>query len=241
MFLFSTVSTAAHEVVSGDGSVDLIIEDQLHKHELPATVTRPETTATVTQTPSMNLNTQNGDPTAANMPNVTRQIEGEAVKAKKSSTITTARAILPTSMPLTTTMSPSINSTTIAALAVPHLARVTHLQRGPNLAGMKLQLKQAHNLQRRPKNKVSLIPDPDLKKMNLKRGAVIYRCFSSGFVVYRDLQGHISKHRWSCYTQLIWQKRRCLDERPERQWKSYICDWQLLWKPASGIPWYGHL
>lgn len=125
MFLLSTVSTAAHEVVSGDGSVDLIIEDQLHKHELPATVTRPETTATVTQTPSMNLNTENGDPTPANMPNVTRQIEGEAVKAKKSSTITTARAILPTSMPLTTTMSPSINVTTIATLAVPHLARVT--------------------------------------------------------------------------------------------------------------------
>ncbi len=125
MFLLSTVSTAVHEILSGDGSVDLIIEDQLHKHELPVTATRPETTPTVTQTPSMNLNTQNGDTTAANMPTVTRKIEGEAVKAKKSSTITTARAIMPTSMPLTTTMSPSINATTITTLAVPHLARVT--------------------------------------------------------------------------------------------------------------------
>ncbi|XP_052405196.1 olfactomedin-like protein 2B [Carassius gibelio] len=120
------ISTAAHEVVSGDGSVDLIIEDQLHKHELPATVTRPETASTVTPTPSVNLDTQNGDPTAANMPNITRQIEGETVKAKKSSTTTTARAILPKSMPLTTTMSPSISATTIATpLAVPRLASVT--------------------------------------------------------------------------------------------------------------------
>uniref|UniRef100_A0A673I6B6 Olfactomedin-like protein 2B n=1 Tax=Sinocyclocheilus rhinocerous TaxID=307959 RepID=A0A673I6B6_9TELE len=79
----------AHDVVSGDGSVDLITEDQLHKQEPPASVTRPATAATVTQTPSTNLNTQNEDPTAANMPNVTRQTEEETVKAEKSSTITT--------------------------------------------------------------------------------------------------------------------------------------------------------
>uniref|UniRef100_A0A673H0Z9 Olfactomedin-like protein 2B n=1 Tax=Sinocyclocheilus rhinocerous TaxID=307959 RepID=A0A673H0Z9_9TELE len=161
------ISTAAHEVVSGDGSVDLIIEDQLHKHELPATVTRPETAATVTQTPSVNLNTQNGDPTAANMPNVTSQIEGETVKAKKSSTITTARAVLPTSMPLTTTMSPSINATTIATpLAVPHLASVTAPAKRSKLSW--------------DENKVSLIPDPGLKKTNLKE----------------DLQGHISNNSY---------------------------------------------
>ncbi|XP_016380632.1 olfactomedin-like protein 2B [Sinocyclocheilus rhinocerous] len=70
-------TTAAHDVVSGDGSVDLITEDQLHKQEPPASVTRPATAATVTQTPSTNLNTQNEDPTAANMPNVTRQTEEE--------------------------------------------------------------------------------------------------------------------------------------------------------------------
>uniref|UniRef100_A0A8C1ZYJ6 Olfactomedin-like 2Bb n=1 Tax=Cyprinus carpio TaxID=7962 RepID=A0A8C1ZYJ6_CYPCA len=110
----------AHEVVSSDGSVDLIIEDQLHKQEPSASVTRPGTAATVTQTPSPTLNTQNRDPTAANMPNVTRQ-----TKEEKSSTITTARAILPTSIPLTTMMSPSTNAATATPLVVPQLASVT--------------------------------------------------------------------------------------------------------------------
>ncbi|XP_042627853.1 olfactomedin-like protein 2B [Cyprinus carpio] len=113
-------TTAAHEVVSSDGSVDLIIEDQLHKQEPSASVTRPGTAATVTQTPSPTLNTQNRDPTAANMPNVTRQ-----TKEEKSSTITTARAILPTSIPLTTMMSPSTNAATATPLVVPQLASVT--------------------------------------------------------------------------------------------------------------------
>ncbi|XP_056100645.1 olfactomedin-like protein 2B isoform X1 [Rhinichthys klamathensis goyatoka] len=121
------VATAPHEVVSGDGSVDLIIEDELHKKEPSASVTRPGTPAAVTQTPSMNLNPQNGDPSAANMPNVTKQTKGETVKAKKSGTITTARAILPTAVTLTTTTTPSTNTTSIATpLAVPkQLASVT--------------------------------------------------------------------------------------------------------------------
>ncbi|XP_026101605.1 olfactomedin-like protein 2B [Carassius auratus] len=118
-------TTAAHEVVRGDGSVDLIIEDQLHKQELPASVTRPGTSATVTQTPSTTLNTQNGDPTAAIMPNLTRQTEEDTVKAKKSSTITTARTTLPTSIPLTTIKSPSTKAATSTPLAVPQLASVT--------------------------------------------------------------------------------------------------------------------
>ncbi|KAK7162882.1 hypothetical protein R3I93_007049 [Phoxinus phoxinus] len=121
------VATAAHEVVSGDGSVDLIIEDQLHKQEPSAPVTRPGTLAAVTQTSLMNLIPQNGDPSAANMPNVTKQTKGETVKAKKSGTITTARAILPTSVTLTATTTPSTNTTSIATpLAVPkQLASVT--------------------------------------------------------------------------------------------------------------------
>uniref|UniRef100_A0A8C2EQJ1 Olfactomedin-like 2Bb n=1 Tax=Cyprinus carpio TaxID=7962 RepID=A0A8C2EQJ1_CYPCA len=110
----------AHEVVSSDGSVDLIIEDQLHKQEPSASVTRPGTAATVTQTPSPTHNTQNRDPTAANMPNVTRQ-----TKEEKSSTITTARAILPTSIPLTTMMPPSTSAATTTPLVVPQLASVT--------------------------------------------------------------------------------------------------------------------
>ncbi|XP_026139358.1 olfactomedin-like protein 2B [Carassius auratus] len=118
-------TTAAHEVVRGDGSVDLIIEDQLHKQELPASVTRPGTAATVTQTPSTTLNTQNGDPTAAIMPNLTRQTEEETVKAKKSSTITTTRTVLPTSIPLTTIKSPSTKAASSTPLAVPQLASVT--------------------------------------------------------------------------------------------------------------------
>lgn len=127
MFLLSVVATAAHEVISGDGSMDLIIEDQLHKQEASASVTRPGTPAAVTQTPLMNLNPQNGDPTAANMLNVTKQTKGETVKAKKSGTITTARAILSTSVTLTTTTTPSTNTTSIATpLAVPkQLASVT--------------------------------------------------------------------------------------------------------------------
>ncbi|KAI2667480.1 Olfactomedin-like protein 2B [Labeo rohita] len=123
---FAHIATAAHEVVSGDGSVDLIIEDQIHKQELPASVTTPGTTVAVTQTPPVNLTTQNGHPTAANTPNVTQQTKEETVEAKKSITITTAKAILPTSMPLTTTVSPSTTATTIKTpLAVPHLAGVT--------------------------------------------------------------------------------------------------------------------
>jgi len=124
MFLLSVVATAPHEVVSGDGSVDLIIEDELHKKEPSASVTRPGTPAAVTQTPSMNLNPQNRDPSA---PNVTKETKGETVKAKKSGTITTARAILPTSVTLTTTTTPSTNATSIATpLAVPkQLASVT--------------------------------------------------------------------------------------------------------------------
>ncbi|KAL1280193.1 hypothetical protein QQF64_014793 [Cirrhinus molitorella] len=114
---------AAHEVVSGHGSVDLIIEDQLDKQESPASVTTPKTTVAVTQTPLVNLTTQNGDPTAANKPNVTQQTEVETVEAKKSSTVTTAKA---TSMPLTTTMTPSTTTATITTpLAVPHLASAT--------------------------------------------------------------------------------------------------------------------
>lgn len=125
MFLLSIVATAVHEVVSGEGSVDLIIEDQLHKQEPP--VTRPGTAAAVTQTPLMNLNHLNGDPTAANITNVTKQTKGETVKAKKSGTITTARAILPTSMTLTTTTTTSTKTATIATpLAMPkQLASVT--------------------------------------------------------------------------------------------------------------------
>ncbi|XP_067219282.1 olfactomedin-like protein 2B isoform X1 [Chanodichthys erythropterus] len=116
------IATAVHEVVSGEGSVDLIIEDQLHKQEPP--VTRPGTAAAVTQTPLMNLNQQNGDPTAAN---VTKQTKGETVKSKKSGTITTARAIPRTSMTLTTTTTTSTKTETIATpLAVPkQLASVT--------------------------------------------------------------------------------------------------------------------
>ncbi|XP_051718197.1 olfactomedin-like protein 2B [Ctenopharyngodon idella] len=121
------IATAVHEVVSGEGSVDLIIEDQLHKQEPPVPVTRPGTAAAVTQTPLMNLNQQNGDPTAANITNVTKQTKGETVKAKKSGTITTARAILPTLMTLTTTTTTSTKTATIATpLAVPkQLASVT--------------------------------------------------------------------------------------------------------------------
>lgn len=117
MFLLSIVATAVHEVVSGEGSVDLIIEDQLHKQEPP--VTRPGTAAAVTQTPLMNLNLQNI--------NVTKQTKGETVKGKKSGTITTARAILPTSMTLTTTTTTSTKTATVATpLAVPkQLASVT--------------------------------------------------------------------------------------------------------------------
>lgn len=107
--------------------MDLIIEDQLHKQEPPAPVTTPGTAAAVTQTPLITLNPQNGDPTAANMTNTTKQTKGETVKTKSSGTITTARAILPTSTTLTTTTTTNTKTATIATpLAVPkQLASVT--------------------------------------------------------------------------------------------------------------------
>ncbi|XP_696310.4 olfactomedin-like protein 2B isoform X2 [Danio rerio] len=118
-------ATVAHEVVSGDESVDLIIEDQLHKQGLNTPVTTPEATVTVTQSTTINLNTQNF--TTARMSNVTKQTQGQSVKAMMSSTITTERPTMPTSTTSTSTMTPGTNTTTIATpLVVPkQLASVT--------------------------------------------------------------------------------------------------------------------
>ncbi|XP_051990355.1 olfactomedin-like protein 2B isoform X1 [Xyrauchen texanus] len=128
------IATAAHEVLSGDGSVFVIVEDQLHEQKLPKPVIRPGTTVAVTQSPTVDINLQklhqsddspDGDSTTANR---TKQTEGETTKDKKPNTFSiTTRAILPTSMSSAITMPPSTNTANFATpLIVPkQLASVT--------------------------------------------------------------------------------------------------------------------
>ncbi|KAI7809876.1 olfactomedin-like protein 2B [Triplophysa rosa] len=124
----------AHEVLTGDGSVDLVIEDELNKPKSHTPETRPRTTSAVTQQSSTtDINSQhplqpavslNGNFTTAYTTNVTKEAEGETEKANKESTTTANR---PTSKPLTITIPPSNSTATIATpLALPkQLASVT--------------------------------------------------------------------------------------------------------------------
>lgn len=126
--------TVAHEVLTGDGSVDLVIEDELKKPKSRTPETRPRTTAAVTQQSSTtDINNHhplqpavslNGNFTTANTTNVTKEAKEETEKAKKGSTTTTN---LPNSKPLTITIPPSNYTATIATpMALPkQLASVT--------------------------------------------------------------------------------------------------------------------
>ncbi|TRY56839.1 hypothetical protein DNTS_004108 [Danionella cerebrum] len=81
----------AHETMNADGSVDLLIKEQLQKQELSAPATLPA--------PTLNLNTQNGEGTT------------------KITITTTARTMQPTSASLTTPLNTTTNIT--APLAEP--------------------------------------------------------------------------------------------------------------------------
>lgn len=130
------VATVTHKVLTGDGSVDLIIEDEFHKPKSHTPDRRPGTTAVVTQQSSTtDINhhhphqpavSPDANFTTSNMANVTKEAEGETEIAKKESTLTTTTN-LPTSKPLTITIPPSNNTATIAtSLALPkQLASVT--------------------------------------------------------------------------------------------------------------------
>nr|XP_055058380.1 olfactomedin-like protein 2B isoform X1 [Misgurnus anguillicaudatus] len=101
------IATAAHEVLTVDGSIDLVIEDQIHNQKLPAPVTRPGDTSPTTQSFTTDLNPhQPGDSTTANI--VTKESN------KERTFTTTTKTTQSTSKPLTITIAPSNNTETHA-------------------------------------------------------------------------------------------------------------------------------